>query len=75
MVTPHQSHKSRGRPCKDLIPLTKDDKPVNASKAEMLRWQKKYNAAVWCYSKLTSDDGDAYRELENACMKQSVTAQ
>ena len=73
MVTPHQSHKTRGRPCKYLIPPTKDDKPVNVSKAEMLRWEKKYNTAMWRYSKLTSDDADAYRESENACVKRSIT--
>ena len=44
MVTPPQSHKSRGRPCKEMIPPTKDDKHANASKAEMLRWQK---SIIW----------------------------
>ena len=75
LVTPQQSHKTRGRPHKDLIPPTKDDMPVNASKAEMLRWKKKYNTAVWRYSKLTSGDADAYRESENARVKRAVSTQ
>ena len=49
-VTPFSSYTSKhgpGRPQKTLEPPTFDDKPENASREEILKWQKKKNTAKW----------------------------
>ena len=66
--------RGRGRPCKQPQPPSTDDKPVNASKAEMLRWQKKFNTAKRRYEILTSKDAEAYRQQENERVKRTRQA-
>ena len=48
-----------------------DDKPENATREEMLRWQKKKNTAKWRYKKLSSQNAEKYRESENARVKKT----
>ena len=52
-----------------------DDKPINASKSEMLKWQKIYNAAKWRFDKLSSEDAESYRDAENARVKKTMEIQ
>ena len=66
--------RGRGRPRKQPQPPSTDDKPVNASKAEMLRWQKKFNTAKRRYEILTSKDAEAYRQQENERVKRTRQA-
>ena len=54
----------RGRPCKLLQLPSYDDKPVNASPAELKIWKQKKNTEKWHYEKLTSSDAVEYRERE-----------
>ena len=42
-----------------------DDKPIGATKEELLHWQKKFNTATWRYKVLSSDVAESYREAEN----------
>ena len=65
--------KGRGRPKKTPSRPSYDDKPVNASKEEVLKWQRKKNTAEWRYTKLTSEDAEAYRENKTQRVKQSVS--
>lgn len=67
--------RGRGRPRKYPQPPTTEDKPKNASKAEMLRWQKKYNTAKWRYDKLTSQDAESFRKQENERVKKTRQAE
>ena len=41
-----------------------DDKPFNASPAELKKWKQKKNTEKWHYEKLTSSDAAEYRERE-----------
>ena len=66
--------RGRGQPRKQPQPPSTDDKPVNASKAEMLRWQKKFNTAKRRYEILTSKDAEAYRQQENERVKRTRQA-
>ena len=47
---------------------------MNASKAEMLQWQKKFNTAKRRYEILTSKDAEAYRQQENERVKRTRQA-
>ena len=69
------SQRPRGRPQKDMLPPSMDDKPINTSKSEMLKWQKKYNAAKWRFDKLSSEDAESYRDAENARVKKTMEIQ
>ena len=66
-------NRGRGRPRKTPSRPSYDEKPVNASKEEVLKWQRKKNTAEWGYAKLTSEDAEAYRESENQKVKWSVS--
>ena len=66
---------SRGRPRKEPQPPSADDKPLNASKEELMRWQKKFNTRKWRYEKLTSDEAQEYRDAENARVKRARDAE
>ena len=70
-VTPPS--RGRGRPHKEPEKPSYDDIPVNASTAELLKWQRKKNAVEWRYTKLTSEDADAYRGKENKRVKCSAS--
>ena len=52
-----------------------DNKPINASKSQMLKWQKKYNVAKWRFDKLSSEDAESYRDAENARVKKTMAIQ
>ena len=65
--------RGRGRPRKTPSRPSYDDKPVNASKEEVLKWQRRKNTDEWRYTKLTSEDVDAYRESKNQMVKWSVS--
>ena len=65
--------RGRGQPRKQPQPPSEDDKPVNASKAEMLRWQMKFNTAKR-YEILTSKDAEAYRQQQNKRVKRTRQA-
>ena len=63
-----------GRPRKQPQSPSTDDKPVNARKAEMLQWQKKFNTAKRRYEILASQDAEAYRQQENERVKRTRQA-
>ena len=67
--------RARGRPRKSPQPPTMDDKPIGATKEELLRWQKKFNAATWRYKVLSSDVAESYREAENERVKRRLEMQ
>ena len=67
--------RARGRPRKSLQPPTMDDKPIGATKEELLCWQKKLNAATWRYKVLSSDVAESYREAENERVKRRLEMQ
>ena len=67
--------RARRRPRKSPQPPTMDDKPIGTTKEELLRWQKKFNAATWRYKVLSSDVAESYREAENERVKRRLEMQ
>ena len=67
--------RAKGRPRKSLQPWTMDDKPIGATKEELLCWQKKFTAATWRYKVLSSDVAKSYREAENKRVKRRLEMQ
>ena len=56
----------RGRPRKDVQPLSFDDFPVTGTGEEQKHWLKVKNTAYWWYAKLSGPDGEDYRKKESA---------
>ena len=59
----------RGRPRKDVQPLSFDDFPVTGTAAEQKHWLKVKNTAYWRYAKLSGPHGEDYQKKESARMQ------